>query len=317
MRKFLGVLGVVILASGAALVGANWTPDRSVDSLKPRWAQPPSTFATIDGMPVHLRDQGIANDPHPIVLIHGTSSSLHTWDGWVSVLKGRHRVVSIDLPGAGLTGPFPDDDYGIEHYTRFMEDFLDQLKIKHATVIGNSLGGRIAWEIAVARPDLADRLVLIDARGYPGEEAGPPPNAVKIAQLPILGPTLIEHITPRSLIEKSLAPAFGDPHKLTSDLVDRYYELLLRAGNRRALILQIEQESYTDSDRIRTIAIPTLILWGALDHVVPVPDAERFHHDIAHSRLVVFSQLGHVPMEEDPAQTVKAVEDFLGDGASP
>jgi pimeloyl-ACP methyl ester carboxylesterase len=313
MRKSLGVLGAVILALGAALVGVNWTPDRSVDSLKPRWAKAPSKFVTIDGMSVHMRDEGPGDDPHPIVLIHGTSSSLHTWDGWVAVLKGQHRIVGFDLPGAGLTGPFPDDDYRIEHYTRFMEDFLDQLKIKHSTLVGNSLGGRIAWETAVARPDLADRLVLIDARGYPGEEAGPPPSAVKIAQLPVLGPLLIEHITPRSLIEKSLKPAYGDPHKLTSDLVDRYYELLLRAGNRRALILQIEQESYTDSDRIKTIAIPTLILWGALDHVVPVPDGEHFHHDIAHSHLVIFSQLGHVPQEEDPAQTVKALEDSLGD----
>jgi pimeloyl-ACP methyl ester carboxylesterase len=122
---------------------------------------------------------------------------------------------------------------------------------------------------------------------------------------------LIEHITPRSFIEKSLMAAYGDPHKVTSDLVDRYYELFLRAGNRRAFILQFEQDSYTDSDRIKTIAIPTLILWGGLDPVVPVRDAERFHQDIAHSQLVVFSQLGHVPMEEDPAQTVKALEDFL------
>jgi pimeloyl-ACP methyl ester carboxylesterase len=191
-----------------------------------------------------------------------------------------------------------------------MEDLLDQLRIRHATLVGNSLGGNIAWETTVARPDLTDRLVLIDSRGYPGQ-AGPPPIAVKVAQLPVVGPLMIEHITPRSLIEKSLEKAYGDPRKLTSDLVDRYYELLLRAGNRRALILQIEQESYTDSDRIKTIAVPTLILWGGLDHVVPVSDAERFHENIAHSQLVVFGQLGHVPQEEDPAQTVRALEDFL------
>lgn len=294
----------------ALLVALGWTPNRSVESLRARWAPVPSKFVTIDGMSVHLRDEGPANDPHPVVLIHGTSSSLHTWEGWVAALKGHHRAVSLDLPGAGLTGPFPDDNYRIEHYTRFMKDLLDQLNIKHATLVGNSLGGRIAWETAIARPDLAYRLVLIDSRGYPGE-AGPTPIAVKIAQLPLFGPLLIEHITPRSVIEKSLKQAYGDPRKLTSDRVDRYYALLLRAGNRRALILQIEQESYTDSDRISTITIPTLILWGGLDHVVPVPDAERFRKDIAHSRLVVFSQLGHVPQEEDPAQTLKALEDFL------
>ena len=122
---------------------------------------------------------------------------------------------------------------------------------------------------------------------------------------------IIENITPRILVEKSLDKAYGDPRNLTPDLVDRYYELLLRAGNRRALILQIQQESYGDAERIKTIAIPTLILWGGLDHIVPVTGAEHFHRDIAHSQLVVFGQLGHVPQEEGPTQTVKALEDFL------
>jgi pimeloyl-ACP methyl ester carboxylesterase len=264
----------------------------------------------IDGLSVHLRDEGPRGDPHPIVLIHGTSSSLHTWEGWVAALKGRHRVVSFDLPGAGLTGPFADDDYRIEHYTRFVEDLIDRLEIKHATLVGNSLGGRIAWEVAVTRPDLAARLVLIDSLGYPGE-GGPAPLAVRIAQLPIIGPPIVEHFTPRILVEKSLRAAYGDPRRLTPDRLDRYYQLLLRTGNRRALMLQIQQESYDDSDRIKTIAIPTLILWGRLDHVIPVAAAARFRQDIAHSQLVVFSPLGHVPQEEDPAQTVKTLEDFL------
>jgi pimeloyl-ACP methyl ester carboxylesterase len=130
-------------------------------------------------------------------------------------------------------------------------------------------------------------------------------------RVPIFGPLLIEHITPRSIIENSIKAVVGDPRKVTPQLVDRYYELFLRTGNRRALILHLEQVSDTDSDRIKTITIPTLILWGGLDHHVPVPDAQRFHRDIAGSQLVVFNQLGHLPQEEDPAQTVKALEDFL------
>src|SRR5262249_39090436 len=187
---------------------------------------------------------------------------------------------------------------------------LDQLAIRHAILVGNSLGGRIAWETAVARPDLVDRLVLIDARGYPGE-AGPPTLVERLAQIPVLGPFAIEHITPRSLIEKSMTSVVGDPRTVTSDRVDRYHQLLLRVGNRRALVLQIRQTSYDDSDRIRTIGVPTLIMWGALDRRVPLSDAERFQKDIAQSQLIVFSQLGHIPQEEDPAGTVKAFQDFL------
>ena len=308
MKKALITLAVAF-ALVAALVGLEWTPDRSIDSLRARWAPAPSKFVTIDGVSIHLRDRGPGNDPHPIVLIHGTASSLHTWEGWVAALKSRHRVVSLDLPGAGLSEQFRDDDYRIEHYARFMADFLNQLDIKHAILVGSSLGGSIAWETAVARPDLVYRLVLIDSTGYPSE-GDSPPIVFQMAKIPVFR-WLIEHVTPRSFVRKNLLEAFGDRSKLTSDLVDRYYELFLRAGNRRAFILQFEQEPDNDSDRIRTIAIPTLVLWGGLDHVVPVSDAERFHHDIVNSQLVVFSQLGHVPQEEGPDETAKATEDFL------
>jgi pimeloyl-ACP methyl ester carboxylesterase len=307
--KLAMLLAAVLVISVAVLVGVNWAPDRSVESLKRRWAPAPSTFVIIDGMSVHLRDEGPLDDPHPIVLIHGTSSSLHTWEGWVAILKATHRVVSLDLPGFGLTGPFPDDDYRIEHYTRFLGDSLDLLGVNRAVLVGNSFGGRVAWQTALARPDLADRLVLIDSRGYPVDEKSLP-VVWRIAQIPILG-SLITRITPRGIIKKGVVRVYGDPGKVTSDLIDRYYELTLRVGNRRALTLLLQQGQITDSDRIKTIKIPTLILWGRLDPQVPLSDAERFHKDIAGSELIVLDGLGHVPHEEDPAGSLKAVEPFL------
>jgi pimeloyl-ACP methyl ester carboxylesterase len=309
MKKAATALAIAS-ALAAGLVASAWTPDRSVDSLRARWAAAPSTFVTIDGVSVHLRDQGPRDDTHPIVLIHGTASSLHTWEGWVAALKRQHRVVSFDLPGIGLSGQFSDDDYRIEHYARFIQDLLNQLGIEHGVLVGNSLGGRIAWETAVAAPNLVYRLVLIDSTGYP--DAGEsPPVVFQLAQIPVFR-SLTEHVTPRGFVKKNIAQAYGDPNKLASDVVDRYCELFLRAGNRRAFLLQFEQEPDADfSDRIKMIAVPTLILWGALDHVVPVADAERFHHDIVNSQLVVYGELGHVPQEEDPAQTVAAIEDFL------
>jgi pimeloyl-ACP methyl ester carboxylesterase len=308
MRKSRVVLGPVILALGV-LVGVNWAPDRSADSLKPRWAKGPSKFVTIDGLSVHLRDEGLRNDPHPIVLIHGTSSSLHTWEGWVASLKGQHRVISFDLPGSGLTGPFTDDDYRIEHYTRFMGGLLDQLCVKDAVLVGNSLGGYIAWQTVLARPDLADRLVLIDSRGYPVDTALMP-TVWRLAKIPILR-SLMNRIPPRSFVEKGVIRVYGDPGKVTSELVDRYYELTMRAGNRRALTLMLQQQDFTDWDRIKKITIPTLILWGRLDPQIPLPDAERFHQDIAGSQLVILDGLGHVPQEEDPVTSVNELAAFL------
>lgn len=309
MLAVFAALPAVLFGLAAALAGLNWTPDRPVNALKPRWAPAPSKFVSIHGLPVHLRDEGPSDDPHPIVLLHGTSSSLHTWEGWAAILKEKHRVISLDLPGFGLTGPFPDDDYRIEHYTRFMTDFLDQLGVRQAVLAGNSFGGWVAWQTALARPDLAGRLVLIDSRGYPIDEKSQP-IAWRIARIPILS-SLMTRITPRRIIEKSITHVYGDPRKVTSGLVDRYYELTLRAGNRRALTLLFQQQRFTDSDRIKTIVIPTLILWGRIDPQAPLSDAERFHHDIAGSQLVIFDQLGHVPQEEDPANSVKALEIFL------
>jgi pimeloyl-ACP methyl ester carboxylesterase len=308
MFVLLSIL-VVIVGLVTTLVGVNWASDRSVESLKPRWAPAQSKFLTIEGISVHLRDEGPRDDLHPIVLIHGTSASLHTWEGWVTILKGRHRVVSFDLPGFGLTGPFPDDDYRIEHYTRFVGDILDKLGVKHAVLVGNSSGGCIALQTALVRPDLADRLVLIASRGYPIDGKSLP-IAWRIARAPILS-SLATRITPRFIIDRGVVRAYGDPGKVTSDLVDRYYELTLRAGNRRALTLFFQQQQFTESDRIKTIAIPTLILWGRLDRQAPLSDAARFHRDIAGSQLVVFDGLGHVPHEEDPAVSVKALEAFL------
>lgn len=303
---------IVALAAGLAIIVAAlalaWTPDRPADLLRARWAPAPSKFVKIAGMDIHLRDEGRRNAP-PLVLIHGTASSLHTWEPWAAALNGRYRVVSFDLPGSGLSDAFPDDDYRVENYVRFVTALLDHLEIGRATLIGSSKGGRIAWATAAAAPDRVERLVLIDARGYPakGDESS---LLLSLARIPVLR-SAIERITPRSFIEKGLMEAYGDPARVTPELVDRYYELHLHPGNRRALFLQTEQESYADWKRIGSVAVPTLIMWGRLDRRVPVEDAERFHRDIAGSRLLVFDRLGHLPHEEDPGGTMSALRDFL------
>lgn len=148
MKRFANILISVVLLALVALTAAaawNWAPDRPVAQLKPRWALPPSQFVALDGMQVHLRDQGPRDDPAPIVLLHGTSASLHTWEGWVAALQNKRRVISLDLPGFGLTGPFPDGDYRMAHYSAFLANVLDLLQVPRAVVAGNSFGGQLAW----------------------------------------------------------------------------------------------------------------------------------------------------------------------------
>ena len=304
-----GVLLALVAVTGVG-VALSWAPDRPVEALTARWAPPPSQFVPLQGMQVHLRDEGPRTDPQPIVLLHGTSASLHTWDGWAAALKGQRRVIRMDLPGFGLTGPMPDGDYRLTRYVNFVIALLDQLGVQQAVLAGNSFGGNLAWKIAVDHPQRVSKLVLVDAAGYPFDPASMP-IGFKIAQIPALRP-MMEHTLPRSMIESSVRNVYGDPSKVTPELVDRYQELTLRSGNRSALVERFRQSPSGEfTAQIPQVRQPTLILWGGQDRLIPPDNALRFQRDIAGSRLVMFDALGHVPHEEDPAQTVAAVQDFL------
>lgn len=309
LLRVLGVLVVAVLVFAVAGTIAVWAPDRSVESLSARWAQPPSQFIAVQGMQVHLRDEGPRDDPHPIVLIHGTSASLHTWDGWVDVLKGKRRVIRFDLPAFGLTGPHPQNDYSIEAYVSFVGAVLDALKVQHAVLAGNSLGGQIAWATAAAMPQRVDQLVLVDSGGY-AIESKSVPIGFRIARMPGVR-VLMEHVLPRGVIESSLRNVYGDPSKVSAELIDRYYELTLRSGNRAALGYRMQQRLSGDRAVIQGLKVPTLIMWGGKDLLIPVDNAYKFASDIADSRLVMWGDLGHVPHEEDPQRTVQALLAFL------
>ena len=308
----LRLLGVLLLVAAFGFA-ATKAPDRPLDTLVARWAPPPSDFIDLDGLIVHLRDQGPRNDATPIVLIHGTSASLHTWEGWARALRGQRRVISLDLPGFGLSGPwggaYADAHYDGAAWTRFVLDLLDQLGVQRFVVAGNSLGGEIAWRLAIAAPQRVQRLILVDAAGYAFEPESVP-LGWRLARLPGAA-WLGQYLLPRALIAQGLHAVYGDPARVDAALIDRYYELTLREGNRAALAQRLRDlDRGRDEARIATLRLPTLILWGGRDRLLPPATAQRFHTDIAGSRLAVFDALGHVPQEEDAAATAAAVAAF-------
>ena len=308
------IVGILMMLTALAL-SLSRAPDRPVETLVARWAPPPSDFIEVKGQVVHLRDEGPRGDPAPIVLLHGTSASLHTWEGWTKALKAQRRVISFDLPGFGLTGPFAGrytpDDYRGDTYARFVIDVLDALKLPRVVLGGNSLGGEIAWRVATLAPARVERLILVDAVG-PAFTPDAVPLGFIAARLPVVS-WISQHVLPRELVAQGLASVYGNPARVTSSQVDRYFELTLRDGNRRALALRLQQmRPGEDAERIATIVQPTLILWGGRDRLIPPSVGQTFAQQIKGSQRVLFDELGHVPQEEDPARSVVPVKAFLG-----
>ena len=311
LLKGLGFL-MICATIGMALSRA---PDRPVETLVARWAPPPSDFIEVQGMPVHFRDEGPRQDPEPVVLVHGTGASLHTWEGWVQALKSHRRVITFDLPGFGLTGPRPESGPGATDYraatdARFVLELLDALKVQRFVIGGNSLGGDVAWRVAVLAPARVARLILVDAAG-PAFQAESMPLGFQIARVPVLN-RIGEHLLPRSVVLSSLQNVYGDPSRVSSALVDRHFELTLREGNRRALTQRLARWTPGEgAQAIATLRLPTLIIWGGRDRLIPPTVAQVFNRDIPGSDLIMFDDLGHVPHEEQPQRTVQPVLTFL------
>ncbi len=310
-RRVLGLLLIVT----AVLLALSRQPDWPLEALVARWAPAPSSFIDVKGQLVHVRDEGLPGDPLPIVLIHGTSASLHTWEGWVRALKGQRRVITLDLPGFGLTGPFTGQytpgDYGGDTYARFVLDLLDTLKVQRVVLGGNSLGGEVAWRTAVMAPQRVAKLVLVDAAG-PAFTPESVPLGFRIARIPVLN-RISEFALPRSIVAEGVASVYADPQRIKPELVDRYFELTLREGNRRALRQRMQSlVGGEDAERIGQVQQPTLIIWGRQDRLIPPAIGQEFHRLINGSQLVVLDGLGHVPQEEDPVRSVAPVKAFLG-----
>ena len=284
--------------------------DIPLDELKTKYANTDSSFIIINGMNVHYRDEGDKSDSIPIILIHGTGASLHTFDAWTNTLKKSHRVVRMDLPAYGLTGPFLDDNYSMNNYTAFLKEFLSTLSIKKCILGGNSLGGQIAWNFTLEEPETVEKLLLIDAVGYPNSLKDEP-IAFKVAKTPVLN-KLLTYITPRSFVRASVENVYFDTSKVSEALVDRYFDLTLRAGNRKAFVdrfkMSVDAKAHT---KIKNIQQPTLILWGAQDFLIPMENANRFHEDLPNDTLVILENTGHTPMEESPTESLATVLEFL------
>ncbi len=302
----LGILLLVFIIVGV-FIGLNYHPDMDLAELKEKYSLDSSRFMVIKDMPVHYSLEG--KGEKYLLLIHGTGSSLHTWNAWVEEMKEDYRIIRLDLPGFGLTGPNPKKRYDRIFYSIFLETFVDKLGLDKFHLAGNSFGGYIAWNYALNHPNKIDRMILLNSSGYPIENKTTP-LGFRLAKDETIGPWL-QNITPRSLVKKTVCAAYEDDALATESTVDRYFEFLLREGNREAFTLKMQHIKHDNSEKIKHIQPPTLIMWGDKDEVVPPKHAYRFHKDIKHSEFIMYENIGHLPMEEIPERSAKDALEFL------
>jgi len=302
VRLGLVILLVVLLV----LVGAGvwlYTPDKPLAALQAKYG---GEYIEAAGVKLRVKDTGPRDAP-ALILLHGFGSSLDTWDAWAAVLDTKYRVIRFDLPGFGLTGPDPSGDYTDQRALGILAALMDRLGVQRASLIGNSLGGKIAWNFAVDYPDRVEKLVLVSPDGFasPGFEYGKKPELPFVLRL-------LPYVMPRPMLRMNLAVAYADKSKLSDATLTRYEDMMRAPGDRAAMLDRMQQVMLENPEPLlRRIQAPTLLLWGEQDGMIPFTNAADYMRDIPHAKLVALPGLGHVPFEEAPAESIAPVMTFL------
>jgi pimeloyl-ACP methyl ester carboxylesterase len=312
MRIFLGTLVAiaVILVGGYFLLSQ---PEIPRATLEAKYGTPPSQYLALKDVPrVHYRDQGPKTAP-VLVLIHGMSASLFTWEPWVARLGDAYRIVTIDMPAHGLTGAATDADcYSQKGMAEFVNAVADKIGLKKFAIGGNSMGGGVAARFAEMYPDRVTALILVDAGGMPVKAGDRVPIGFRILRTPVLNKLMV-HLTPRAIFAEGLHDAFNHENLVTPQMIDQYWELNRMEGTPEATLVRA-QLPFGDTyikDHAGDIKAPTLILWGAKDHLLPVDAAYEFHNAIPGSKLIVYPDGGHVLQEDEADKSAADVREFL------
>lgn len=294
------------MTSLAAMSWWLWTPDRDLAWLRQKYLLNAGDLITVAGTTMHVRDTGPRNAP-ALILIHGFGSSLQTWDAWAAVLEADHRVIRFDLPGSGLSTPDSSGSYVDARSVELLLALQDHLQLPSTSIMGHSIGGRIAWTFAARHPERVEKLVLVAPDGFasPGfayNEAPAIPSVLK----------LMRYVLPKPLLRLNLAPAYADPAKLTDALTVRYHDLLLAPGAREAMLMRMQQTMLVDPiPMLARVSAPTLLVWGEQDAMIPVANSADYLKAIKDARLLSIPHAGHLPHEEAPERAIGAVRAFL------
>jgi pimeloyl-ACP methyl ester carboxylesterase len=304
-----GFSGLVALGLVAFLTAAWVYRDIPAGVLEAKYTTPASRFLNVDGVRIHYRDEG--SGP-PLVLIHANFGSLLSWDGWVDSLKDQHRILRFDLTGHGLTGPDPSGDYSLERTVYLTERFVDALGLTRFSIGGTSIGGTVAMHYAAAHPERVDRLILLSPGALEGKTMQQAGRTVpRIANI-------LEYVTPRALAKFLLTSRFGDPGKVDDKLIDQWYEMWLREGQRPAILARLRTYSSADLAQVTAaVRVPTLILWGEKNPQAPVEQAQVLRRMLSNApevKVITYPGVGHMAADEAGPMIARDVRAYLGSG---
>lgn len=317
-------LGLMLLIAAGAAAVYFLERDLPIATVDARYRSSASAWLDLpDGGRLHYRDQG--RGP-AVVLVHGSTASLHTFEPWVAELERSYRIVTLDLPGHGLTGAVPSGRYGADSHQQALETLVAALGLSRFVLGGNSMGGGVSWRYALEHPEQVRALVLIDAapprgwrrqlaadgRSSPDAKVGDasPPRAFSLLRQPWFR-AVARYLDPEPLIRQGLRASYGDASEVTDSLVARYRDLTLRRGTRAATLQRFGAPREPEAVDLSQLEMPALVLWGALDRVIPIEVGERFAQELPAAQWVRYDNLGHVPMEEAPLRTAADLRSFL------
>jgi len=300
------IIAAILTAVFLTMAAVSYTPSLPAKIAEQKYTSEHSHFVEVDGLRMHYSDQGVGS---VLVLLHGSNDSLQAWNHWSDLLSDQYRIISIDLPGHGLTGPDAMERYDWLEMAQLTSKLLSQIGITSYSVGGNSMGGAVAWNLALTDAKRVQKLVLVNSRGYPAEE--PKPLIFKAFGTWGIG-HILSVVTPRSVIEANLKDAVGSDQLVTEKLIIRFNDMVIREGNRNATRLRFAEESNDPLlPLLKDLSIPTLILWGDRDKWILPKYADWFARDIADSKVIIYPNVGHLPMEEVPQQSAEDVRAFL------
>jgi len=315
--RILGGLVALVLVAFIALFALWGALDKSTEELLPKYASAASQFVTLpSGATVHFRDEGHPDGP-VLLLVHGSNASLHTWEPWVKILSDEYRVITLDLPGHGLTGTHESDDYSRAGQVAFVKALVDHLGLRGFVMGGNSMGGGVTLQYAVTHGEDLTGLIPVSSSGMP-RDAGTssPPLAFRLAATPVINQLMLV-ITPRSIVENGLKHSIEDDSLVTEAMIDRYFDMTLHDGNRgatRARFQGYANRGAADdglSEALKDVDLPTLIIWGENDPLIPVESAHKMKEALPQAKLVIYENVGHIAMEEVPETSAAEVRAFM------